>query len=329
MAMARFVAAYSRSDGSTPLWGDADNGRVLPLGTQALHDHRYLVSLVVRAWGSQGLHEAVATPTDERDWWFGPEPQGQASPEVVNQSEAFTDAGVYIMRTADDHIFIDCGPVGLGGRGGHGHNDCLSIEIVLLGSRLFVDSGTYVYSSSVEWRNRFRSTGFHNTPVVDGVEQNRLVRPEFLWLLENDAQPSVSLWQPGAEQDIFRGSHNGYERLRLPVQPVRTVTLDRLGHAVLIKDEFIGEGPHEITCPYHLAPEVEVAEIDERSAVLLVRGQQFLMAWDSDAGWKVTSEMSWVSESYGVRVPASMIVFRRNGPLAPLEVRVSAGSVAL
>lgn len=32
-AMARFVAAYSRIDGSSPLWGDADDARVLPLGT--------------------------------------------------------------------------------------------------------------------------------------------------------------------------------------------------------------------------------------------------------------------------------------------------------
>ena len=45
-AMARFVAAYSRPDGSTPLWGDADDARVLPFGGQSLQDHRYLIGLV-------------------------------------------------------------------------------------------------------------------------------------------------------------------------------------------------------------------------------------------------------------------------------------------
>ncbi len=35
------------------------------------------------------------------------------------------------MRNNVDHVFIDCGPLGLAGRGGHGHNDCLAFEAVL------------------------------------------------------------------------------------------------------------------------------------------------------------------------------------------------------
>ena len=62
------------------------------------------------------------------------------------------------MAGGGDHVFIDAGPVGMKGRGGHGHNDCLSFEAVLDGVPLIVDSGAYVYTASVEWRNRFRST---------------------------------------------------------------------------------------------------------------------------------------------------------------------------
>ena len=53
-AMARFAAAYSRPDGSVPLWGDADDARALPLGGQDLNDHRYLAGLVGAAWNVHG-----------------------------------------------------------------------------------------------------------------------------------------------------------------------------------------------------------------------------------------------------------------------------------
>jgi len=323
-AMALFVAAYSRPDGTIPLWGDADNGRALPFGAQPLNDHRYLIRLVARAWDPPELRNLDAGPSDESDWWFGPasgpQPGATRAPE---RSVAFQDAGVYIMRTERDQVFIDCGPVGLGGRGGHGHNDCLSLEVVLAGSRLIVDAGTYVYTSSMEWRNRFRSTSFHNTPMIDGAEQNRFVRPEFLWLLENDAHPSVELWQQGAQCDVFRGSHSGYERLPSPVRSVRTVALDRVHHAVMIKDEFFGTGAHDIAVPYHLAPGIDIEREEQGSIVVRTANGRFTLAWRDKADWKVASEASWVSASYGVKTPARRIVFARRGPLVPLIVAIA------
>ena len=52
--MAAFTAAYCRADGTSPLWGDADDGRVLPFGPQAWGDHRYLVGQVGLAFGDAG-----------------------------------------------------------------------------------------------------------------------------------------------------------------------------------------------------------------------------------------------------------------------------------
>lgn len=322
-AMAQFVAAYSRPDGTIPLWGDADNGRALPFGTQPLNDHRYLVQLVSAAWDPPELRDVATGPTDERDWWFGPGSAPPGGSHIQDRSIAFKDAGVYIMRTQRDHVFIDCGPVGLSGRGGHGHNDCLSLEVVLDGARLIVDTGTYVYTSSVEWRNRFRGTAFHNTPLIDGAEQNRFVRPEFLWLLQNDAHPSVELWEDGEETNLFRGSHSGYMRLPSPVRPVRTVVLHRSRHAVAITDAFIGAGLHSITVPYHLAPEVVIEREDDRSVVLRAAARRFILGWTSPAYWKMTTEPSWVSPSYGLKVPTQRIVFRRTGHLATLGVVVT------
>ena len=107
-------------------------------------------------------------------------------------------------------MFIDCGPVGLAGRGGHGHNDILSFEADLGGSAVVSDAGCYVYTASFEERNHFRSTAAHNTPQIDGEEINRFVSPDLLWLLHDDAQPLDALVREEGECVLFSGGHSGY-----------------------------------------------------------------------------------------------------------------------
>src|SRR6185437_12801188 len=109
------------------------------------------------------------------------------TPTQVQGSSAFRHGGAYILRSPQGHIFIDCGPLGLGGLGGHGNNDALSFEAWLGGAALIVDPGSFVYTASVEDRNLFRSTAMHNTPQIDGEEVNRFVAPDNLWNLYDDA----------------------------------------------------------------------------------------------------------------------------------------------
>jgi len=110
-------------------------------------------------------------------------------------SAAFVDGGFFVLRGDTDHIFVDCGPIGLAGRGGHGHNDCLSFEATLDGVRLVRDSGSYVYTASPVERNAFRSTAFHSTPRVDAKEQNRIDQ-RLLWHMTEDARPELRVWEP-------------------------------------------------------------------------------------------------------------------------------------
>ncbi len=42
--MLEFVEAYTKPDGTIPLVGDADDGRVQKLGLQDINDHRYLLA---------------------------------------------------------------------------------------------------------------------------------------------------------------------------------------------------------------------------------------------------------------------------------------------
>lgn len=85
---------------------------------------------------------------------------------------AYPGMGLYVFSSRRLHLVVRCGEVGQRGRGGHAHNDQLSIELVIDGRDIVRDPGTYVYTASPELRNAFRSTAAHFTPAVPGREQS-------------------------------------------------------------------------------------------------------------------------------------------------------------
>jgi uncharacterized heparinase superfamily protein len=326
IAMARFALAYTRPDGGTPLLGDADDARALPFGGQSVTDHRYLAGMVGAHWHVADLVEGFSGPGAEIFWTLGSRAvalvgaHGRAPARAA--STAFTHGGCYVMRNARDHVFIDCGPVGQGGRGGHGHNDCLSFEAMIDGCHLISDCGAYLYTASVVERNHYRSTAYHNTPQVDGEELNRFVRPDFLWTLHDDATPLVKTWQPGSRHDVFVGAHTGYDRLQTPVRPLRTIQLEHEEHRLLIRDELEGTGNHLVTVPLHLAPGVE-AWSDRMGAVTLRQGdRRFVLEWSPAQDWTFEIGAGRVSPSYGVTKTSVRLLWRRSGQL-PTTLTVS------
>jgi hypothetical protein len=324
-AMARFTASYTRCDGSVPLWGDADDARALPFGAQDINDHRYLLGLSAVGWKSEELRDAFAGPLDEVFWIFGPagcawlRHQGD---RPMPGSMAFPEGGFFVMRNERDHVFIDCGPVGLGGRGGHGHNDCLSFEAVLDGTHLVSDCGTYLYTASPKDRNLFRSTASHNTPLVDGQEINRFVAWNVLWFLHYDATPGLRKWTVGPDRDEFEGTHDGYRKLAEAVVPVRRIILDHASHSLVIRDEFESSGGHDVEIPLHLHPGVEAELLVPGSLRLRANNRHFDIVWNDADTWQLRIEPSGVSRSYGLVTDSKKLVWRRSGVLLPLEIRI-------
>jgi uncharacterized heparinase superfamily protein len=225
------------------------------------------------------------------------------------------------MRNEVDHVFIDCGRVGLADRGGHGHNDCLSFEAALDGAQLVTDCGAFVYTASFAERNRFRSTAYHNTPRIDGAEMNR-IDPDLLWTLRFDARPDVRSFETGEAQDRFVGAHAGYQRLTPPVTPVRTIALDHATHTLVVQDFFEGTGHHRVEVPLHLAPRVTAMVRSPGVLALGAEGQSFALEWDPAPAWSLEVGAGRVSPSYGVAVPVVRLVFSREGELGPLTVRI-------
>lgn len=330
--MARFTMAYTRPDGSTPCVGDADDARVLPFGGQAVGDHRYVPGLVGVHWYIPELLRGFSGPRSEIFWTLGRRAAASlpadASPRPPVGSASFSHGGFYVARNARDHVFIDCGPVGQGGRGGHGHNDCLSFEATLDRVHLISDCGAYLYTASAVERNRFRSTAYHNTPQLDHEELNRFIRWDYLWNLHDDAKPEVKTWTTGSDRDVFVGTHTGYQRLTDPVRPVRTIVLDHATHRLLIEDALEGAGDHLVTVPLHLAPGVDASSDRPGRVVLRAGDRVFELLWSSQDGWSLEIGGSRVSPSYGVARSCVRLLWSRSGPIpSTLSVSIAPESV--
>ncbi|MEH2511209.1 putative heparinase superfamily protein [Nitrobacteraceae bacterium AZCC 1564] len=302
-AMARFAESYSRPDGTSPHWGDADDGRSLPLGTQALDDHRYLPGLIANTIGRANW---AGTYGDELFWHSVPD-SGQVK-DVPMVSARFDAGGVFILADANNQVFVDCGPVGLAGLGGHGHNDALSFEAWLRGVPVVIDPGSYVYTADFAARNHFRSTSMHNTVQVDGEQINRLYAPDNLWNLHDDAQARLLDFVTDSARSCFSGEHSGYRRLADPVGIRRNITLDHSSGALSIEDLIDAKGAHALRVPIHLSSDARVGREDDRY-IITVRDRRFALSWEGPA-WQLSIEESSVSLSYGIRVPAQELVWK-------------------
>jgi hypothetical protein len=328
--MIEFVEAYTKPDGTIPLIGDADDGRIQKLGGQRINDHRYLLSAGAVLFGRGDFKRAAGCFRDEAFWLLsagaGEKFDALETATTALTSKAFHDGGFYVLRSDRAHVIVDCGDVGMHGRGGHGHSDITSVEVWLDGMNLVTDCGAYLYTASRESRNAFRSTAYHNVVQVDGEELNRLISPDHLWQLRDDARPYDVSWAWGELQDCFRGGHTGFARLDPPVLVTREVFLNRESPEVFVRDAVQGGGRPELVWRFHFDPHVDVA-IDGRDVKLSHAGREsWLQIVDAPDDLTLLVDSGWVSPSYGVKTPIHVLIMRSRAGL-PVTASVRFGLV--
>jgi uncharacterized heparinase superfamily protein len=327
--MLEFVMAITRPDGEIALFGDGDDGRVQILSEETrirINDHRYLLALGAALYGRGDFKAAAGGWHPELDWLLGAKDRARFDGlESVpgTAPKAFPHGGFYMMRGDGMWGLADCGPVGSGGTGGHGHNDALSFELCIGGIPVVVDSGTYVYTSDIEARNGLRGTRSHNLVVLDGREMADLGPGP--WTIADQAKTSIVTWAVSHATQVIEGVHHGYERFSEPVTVRRRFELNTTAGVFRLVDSLEGSGAHDVDIRFHTAYHVAI----EGTEALVSREGVSLARFVLDAqGGEPFVEDAWLSPSYGVRHLGRCFGWRWTRAEMPwrASVRVSAAS---
>ncbi len=307
-----FLMGLTTPDGRTPLIGDDDGGRMLPLTTAASDDFRGTLSVGSIIF-DRGDHKFVSSQAGEEVFWLTGQ-EGLASFEALNgrepatASKGFNEGGYFVMRDGwndtDNFLVVDCGDVG-SLSGGHGHADALSIEVAVHGTTLLVDSGTYTYHESAELRDYFRSTSAHNTVTVDGLSSSE---PGSTFNWKTRAEVCRSKWISEGRFDFFEGSQSGYERLGDAAKHTRSILFAK-GDYWIMRDLVKAAGHHEYAANFHYAAGTK-AIVDEDGG-WAGDDRHRLFTFGDNGQWQ--QKESWISNNHGNRENAPYLRFISHG----------------
>jgi hypothetical protein len=198
----------------------------------------------------------------------------------------------------------------------------LSIVFRLGPEEVFCDSGSRCYTRSAELRNLDRSTGAHNTLVVDGADQNMVPSdPGLLFQCGNEAVVSrIALWEGG--EMAVRASHRGYSRIG--VEHHRTVQLSQ--GSLLILDELSGTEKHLLELRYILGPEWRVSSemmTAETVRCAIAGPRRLSLQCEAESPLALIILPAQISREYGTELPASCIRIQTTATLpARVQTRV-------
>ena len=184
----------------------------------------------------------------------------------------YPDFGLYIYRSRRLYLLIRCGSVGQNGKGGHDHNDQLSIELNVDGEEWISDPGTYLYTPLPELRNEYRSVKAHFSPQVEGQEPGQL--DQGIFRIKNAVRGECKYFQ----ENGFVGVHQGYGK-----SIYRCIIL--FPNKITIIDTWIGGG---ILLKSHKLPNVCTRNISFSSAT----NPKITTYWSPSYGKKLRNSQS-------------------------------------
>lgn len=281
-------------------FGDDDGGRFFhPFGERRQFG-RATMAVASRMLG-KWFHHAGSDWHEIGSWWCGdaapPLTQPRSGAEAQQTVRIFRDTGMAVFARGDTHI---CCKFGTPGRGpaGHSHADVLSLTVRHRGERLLVDPGTFTYIGDEHWREWFRSTAAHNTVTVDGRNQATPVSA-FRWA----NRPESGLDSHNHREIAVWCRYDGITHRRRVVWNLDAGLL-------VVEDRIEGEDRDEHVVEQLWHPGVPLLML---SPACFQLGQTAKL-WANPDTQREFGE-GWLSPSFGVKEPASVLRVRRTGTL--------------
>ncbi len=319
---AEYIYSLIKPDWSTPMIGDADR---TDLTTRRADTSLYEgMNLSFFPTGLNELKEyfrwMYSLYSDEAFRFFYT--LGSEGKEPEKKDYKYSEEGIYVMRSGwkrdSDYMLTHSTQLERGERSTHSHNDSMHAEVTLKGEDILVDSGRYIYRSSIwkDWRAYFVSTLAHNTLYVDdhemgaipGVDRVRGVRALCHFFGEEAGCKVIDL------------SHNGYAYLSDPVFHRRKFVLLPSSSVVLVDwVDGPGEEKHDFRLMYNF--NTKDVTLDGHHIDYISRhGMNFTVDFVSDAPFDSSllcgsedPKGGWISYGYPVREAAGQVTFAYGG----------------
>jgi Heparinase II/III-like protein/Heparinase II/III N-terminus len=319
-----YLMWITRPDGTSPLIGDDDGGRLIVLGTRALNDYRDTLATGAALLRRSDWKLVAGEAAVETLWLLGPEGLAEfdkLEPESPQEDgRAFDLSGYFVMRdgwkSQSGYALVNCGPLGAPVSAAHAHADALSFEFAADGKPWVIDPGTFVYTGDKHARNEFRTTAAHNTVTVDGEPQSVPAGP-FSWAA--GARATMETFIPQADWVYFKGSHDGYQRLDDPVTHTRMIFFVKSGLKsglpayLFVHDRFDASGIHRYALRFHFPPACRVAMRKNQFRVHSSSGEELIVQAYGSSACRVDVEEGWVSRCYGHREQSPVAVIEADG----------------
>ncbi len=323
-ALLDFLMFATRPDGTTPIIGDDDGGRCLPLSTCRPDDFRGTLATGAIVFKRGDYKYVSSGVSQEALWLFGRE--GTRFFELLEtyypekNSEGFTDGGYFVMRDGwtktDNYLLFDAGQIG-SLNGGHGHADTLAFELAAGGKTMLVDPGTFTYHESKELRDSFRSSNAHNTLAID-KESSSEMGGKFSW--KSKAEASVKSWLSFDRFDFVEASHDGYERLDEAITEHTRSILFLRNEYWIMRDFVDTRGAHSYQQNFHFDTRTKPTASRQENGFEYLRepgtggSGMALFTFGDNGEWK--EKEGWVSRCYGERKRAPYFQYssQGNGP---------------
>lgn len=311
-----YMQAITRPDGTIPLIGDDDGGKLVDLDGQPPDDVRAVFAQAAAWLGSAEFAYAAtegSAPRAAALWLLGPRAADRLAtltPRPPNGlSRAFRDTGTFVLRDGwgRDAMYVafDCGPHGAI-NAGHAHADVLALVASAYGRNLLVDSGTFSYPGPE--RNAFRGAVAHNALLVDGEGSSVPAADAFQW--RTTAHGRLLAWVEGPDFTYVEGTHDGFARLPDPVTHRRGLLfVPRLGW--IVRDRIDATEEHAVDVHWHLAPGLTLgASNTNQTRVLDEAGRTVALVatFPTDGAPALRAEAAWISPRYGARLEARRLV---------------------
>lgn len=294
----------ARDDGSFALVGDDDGGRLAPLDDAALDDCRPPLGTGAALLGEPTLAWMAGGVGEESVWLLGPARAHEWAAVTVRPPEelsvAYRDGGYCVLRDGwrggANRLLLDCGPHGALSYG-HSHDDALAIDVVVDGTVLLADPGTFSYVDA-EARDYFRGARSHSTVLVAGEEGPSQPAGAFRW--ETASHAELRRWIVGSHLELAEASRPAADGAPASVQSVRRGVVHVPGAYWALVDRPQSANAVSIETHFHAAPGVS---LDREAGRVVLRGATgaALRIASVAAKAKVTVSEGWTSRAYASR----------------------------